>query len=287
MELPELSELYHQFEIPEFEEWKNKVTSGLKQEVAKPFASNYIPSAPRHHKQHSLETGAVLMVDDDAAEVNKALLFLLSQGIQAIEISFKSEVNSSHLAALLEDVTVEYIHIFWNVDSSVKVVIEDYWKTNHLEESRHTFIQSAMYIQGTLDHLQQAVGVLKPEEKVYIELTIGTEYIKEVAKLRAVHTMLAEIGRQEYCLVAKFMPSLALDNDTRMIANTIMALAAMVGGCTYAFPYNQPTESDAVRLASNIIQILKFESKLELLSDPLSGSYLVEELTQSYLITQN
>lgn len=279
MELPELSELYNHFEIPDFEEWRNAISLRLNKKGSIPFASNFT-GKNNVIKSTNTEAGAVLLVGPDSTLANKEILYLLSQGIQGIEVSFVKHTNLEHLDILLKDVIIDYIQIFWNVDDSDKGVIETYWSDHALNVDKHTFMNSDQYIHANdLQTLVKGDNVNLGKSCLNVEVYLGTDYIQEVARLRAIHCYMVDNAILNYRLIAKFKPSSDLDNDTRKIANTVMAMAAMVGGCAFAFPYDHQENMDEVRLASNVFQVLKFESKLEIFSDPLAGSYMVEELT--------
>jgi methylmalonyl-CoA mutase N-terminal domain/subunit len=122
------------------------------------------------------------------------------------------------------------------------------------------------------------------------------DFFEEIAKLRAARRMWARIMKERYgakesrSLLFRFgvhtagcslFPQQPLNNIIRV---AFEALAAVLGGvqslhcCSYDEPISLPTE-ESHRIAIRTQQILAYETGVANATDPLGGSYYVENLT--------
>jgi len=65
-----------------------------------------------------------------------------------------------------------------------------------------------------------------------------------------------------------------------MLKGTTVALSAILGGCDAMTIYSEDDSSLAKRMSRNISNILRFESHCNKVSDPVAGSFFIENLTQ-------
>jgi methylmalonyl-CoA mutase N-terminal domain/subunit len=124
------------------------------------------------------------------------------------------------------------------------------------------------------------------------------DFFEEIAKLRAARRMWARIMKERYgaketrSLLFRFgvhtagcslFPQQPLNNIVRV---AFEALAAVLGGvqslhcCSYDEPISLPTE-ESHRIAIRTQQILAYETGVANATDPLGGSYYVENLTNT------
>ncbi|MEL6866783.1 MAG: methylmalonyl-CoA mutase family protein [Bacteroidota bacterium] len=127
-----------------------------------------------------------------------------------------------------------------------------------------------------------------------LELTIGTSYFVEIAKLRALQILWANLTAAYGLSTVQLAPlsaHLALSSQTEdihvnMIRATSQAMSAVLGGVDvlYLRPADAATQSEpgefTRRVARNIHHLLKMESHLDRVVDPAAGSYYIEELTR-------
>ncbi|MDP2952170.1 MAG: methylmalonyl-CoA mutase family protein, partial [Chloroflexota bacterium] len=127
----------------------------------------------------------------------------------------------------------------------------------------------------------------------------SNEFFKEIAMLRASRRIWAKIMRERFGAKNPkhwFLRSTAkgrvgaydltaqrpLNNITRSV---IMGVASALAGCgvEYSFPYDEPLglghSLEAKQISVDAMRIMKYESRLEDVIDPLAGSYYVEHLT--------
>lgn len=70
-----------------------------------------------------------------------------------------------------------------------------------------------------------------------------------------------------------------------MISNTVDALAAVIGGCN-ALTLNTTDANDlSNRIALNVSHLLKEESHIDKVFDPLAGSYAIEKIVHELSTT--
>ncbi len=127
--------------------------------------------------------------------------------------------------------------------------------------------------------------------KPIFKVSIGGNYFFEIAKLRAIRllwsTLAAEYGVKEDCHILAY-PShrnkTILDYNVNMLRTTTECMSAILGGANtiYNIAYDDiyNLENDfGTRISLNQLLILKNESYMDLVSNPASGSYYIESLT--------
>lgn len=131
------------------------------------------------------------------------------------------------------------------------------------------------------------------DENAAIELIIDPNFFLSVSKFRAVRYILTEMGREDITIIAKSSTQNKTfsDIENNIIRLTTEAMSAIIGGADKVdlVPYNSMRQNDAFgkRITDNIIILLNEESYLSKVKDPLSGSYLVENLTAKFIESVN
>ncbi len=129
-------------------------------------------------------------------------------------------------------------------------------------------------------------------EEVLFKVATGTDYFVEIAKLRALRIVWAnvlkayQISSDEFpkIMVVFAAESQSSDPNQNMIRATTMAMAAAIGGADLlivspAGKEEKKTTGFYRRIARNVQHILKMESFLDRVKDVAAGSYYVETLT--------
>ncbi|MDL5048842.1 methylmalonyl-CoA mutase family protein [Oscillatoria amoena NRMC-F 0135] len=153
----------------------------------------------------------------------------------------------------------------------------------------------AMAIAGAVrlaEHLANS-GISQPVslQRISFAIETGTDLFIEIATLKALRLLWFQItrayGLPDYQLADLLIHSIspawvqdALGPHSNMLKGTTAAMAAIIGGCN-ALSVLPENESDQrqVRIARNVSNLLKEESRLDKVTDPLSGSYYLESLT--------
>ncbi len=134
---------------------------------------------------------------------------------------------------------------------------------------------------------QQISESLIPQ--IQLQLTVGKSYFLEIAKIRALHILWAnlqeayDVSPQPLSIDAYLSPDAYDDSDnTNMIRSMTMALSAVIGGVDRltVLPANQKEDSFTTRIARNVQHLLQMESYMDRVIDPAKGSYYLEALTK-------
>lgn len=122
------------------------------------------------------------------------------------------------------------------------------------------------------------------------------DFFEEIAKLRAARRIWARTMKEKWgatdpaAMCLRFHVDVSGSNYTRqqplvnIARGTLGSLAAVLGGCmglqnpSYDEAWATPTE-EAVRIAVRTQQVIRYESGVARVADPLAGSYYVEWLT--------
>jgi len=114
--------------------------------------------------------------------------------------------------------------------------------------------------------------------KVFFE--IGTKFYENVAKLRALR-----ITNPDTEINVVIPPSEDEFEYNNLVRQTIAATSAIIGGAKHIciLPFNGESTEKGLRLAKNILLLLKNESHFAEIQDAASGSWFLEKLTGAYL----
>ncbi|GHB58766.1 methylmalonyl-CoA mutase family protein [Persicitalea jodogahamensis] len=142
----------------------------------------------------------------------------------------------------------------------------------------------------------RGVSPLMAAGRLVFSISIGTHYLTEIAKLRALRYLYRKVTRSyglpdELCqpfiqAQSSRLYQSAHSPHNNIVRHTSEAMSAVMGGCDAlsTLPYSAEfvgSESDefSERVARNISLVLKNESYLDKVTDPAAGSYHLEMLT--------
>ncbi len=124
-------------------------------------------------------------------------------------------------------------------------------------------------------------------DDIYIEVKIGQNLLSTIPLVRAIRLLLEEYYPSKKLTIAAFpMIEILSDNANQQIIITgSVAMQCSMAGVDYLFPTydNSAIESENLRLMLNIQNVMELESYTHKVSDPLSGSYVIDDITQQYL----
>ena len=159
------------------------------------------------------------------------------------------------------------------------------------ELAQLTYYVASCY-QGMFDIGYNALQISK---KFQIGFSIGNSYLLEIAKIRALKVLLANIsealnpGHKEIPCFDCYISADSYKSDeteSNKIRGTISAMAAVIGAVgrmTIPSSDHRSEKKDTSfnsRMATNIQQVIKLETKMHATSDPAAGSYYIEQLTE-------
>jgi methylmalonyl-CoA mutase len=128
-------------------------------------------------------------------------------------------------------------------------------------------------------------------EKMALMLTVDTDFFFSIAKLRAIQLIWLELlkaygVKEKTLLPIHAVSSSWIKNEYQphgnMLKSTTAGLAAVLGGCSsLTVEAEDEANSTMNRIARNVSGILREESHLSKVSDPVAGSYYIDHLTHS------
>jgi methylmalonyl-CoA mutase len=161
---------------------------------------------------------------------------------------------------------------------------------NAAQELAFTLSAAVVYLDQLTDAGLSAQQVV---EKMEFSVSIGTNYLMEIAKLRALRYLFGKIC-QSYGLTdhrpvfvhaqtSRFYQALS-ESYTNLLRSTTEAMAAIIGGADAltVLPHDSaanPSTEFSRRISRNVSTILKEEAYLDKVTDPAAGSYYLENLT--------
>lgn len=124
-------------------------------------------------------------------------------------------------------------------------------------------------------------------DNLQFSVHIGTSYFIEIAKLRALHLLWANVLKGYNVPVntvkidVTFAPQTQDENpNTNLIKATTMAMAAHLGGASRLTVLPSKDNAFGRRIARNVQHLLQMESHFGKVNDPAAGSYYIEVLTK-------
>lgn len=129
-------------------------------------------------------------------------------------------------------------------------------------------------------------------DNLNFKLAIGSEYFIEIGKFRALNSLLSEIAAKygisehSHTIFAKtsIWSKSVTDPQTNLLRATTEAMSAILGNVdsvlidAYDKEFNEASDFSS-RIAGNISTILKEESYLGKVANPVDGSYYIEEVS--------
>ncbi len=126
-------------------------------------------------------------------------------------------------------------------------------------------------------------------EKMRVRIAVGTKYYTEIAKLRAIKIVIANVMKQWGIKplaipidVVVYPTPTEKNSHSDKISATVQILAAYLGGANTVLTLNNSNENSVgfnSRILTNIQHVLQLESGIPQINDAISGSYYIEQLT--------
>ena len=156
---------------------------------------------------------------------------------------------------------------------------------NPVEEVSTALFKGVTLVDTLTDAGLSAEAVL---QRIAFSIEAGNAFFDTVSKLKALRMLWYQIAnaygvsshqymdtfihvRSEPWIADQFKP------HSNMLRSTTAAMASVVGGCNALTVYPEKSDNHVMnRIARNISNILRDESHLDLVADPLAGSYFAE-----------
>lgn len=176
--------------------------------------------------------------------------------------------------------------------------------SSHIHDAGASIVQEVAYTLSTVveyvDKLTEA-GLTAENviNNLQFNIAVGTDYFMEIAKLKSLRILFAKIAEayglnnfgpgeiRIHCFTALWSKTL-YDPSVNMLRDTTIAMSAVIGGCNslniepYDASFKNP-KSFLKRIARNISTIIRDESYLDKIVDPVAGSYYLENLIDNQL----
>ncbi|WP_298894683.1 methylmalonyl-CoA mutase subunit beta [uncultured Psychroserpens sp.] len=148
------------------------------------------------------------------------------------------------------------------------------------------------HINEYFNHFDSKLNTTQKQSlKVIFNVSVGTNYFFEIAKLRALRSLYSTLA-QEYtinqeCLI-KVTPTkrnkTIYDYNTNMLRTTTECMSAVLGGANVItnLPYDaiyHKNNEFGDRISRNQLLVLKHESYFDKVDNPADGAYYIESLT--------
>jgi methylmalonyl-CoA mutase len=237
-------------------------------------------------------------IDLNANAVRLKLLFLSPEYIKSIPVHQNITIQTDIIGQLCKT---------GNWFTSLK---EDYSKLESIVKLRKTISVNASLYQNAganmvqqlayalahaneyLNHFDQQLNKTeKSSLQIIFEVSVGTNYFFEIAKLRALRILYQSLsetyGFNTNCHIAAAPTKrnkTIYDYNTNMLRTTTECMSAILGGSdsitnlSYDSLYHKNNEFGE-RIARNQLLILKEESYFDKVDNPADGAYYIESLT--------
>jgi len=162
-------------------------------------------------------------------------------------------------------------------------------------EGAHVVQELALSLAQAAKYAEKSESFESFANKFFVHFAIDTHFFQEIAKLRA-FKVLWKAFEKAYNAEAVPVPVLAetslrsfskYDIYVNLLRAGNEAFAALIGGADAitVYPYDvltKPTDQ-SIRIARNVVLVLKEESFVDDVLDPAGGSYFIETLTREYV----
>ncbi len=158
---------------------------------------------------------------------------------------------------------------------------------NAIQQVAYALAHANEYIQD----LYTTKNIPQSEKEIVFEVAIGSNYLMEIAKLRALriawYRLAAKYNMTNHCHIIatpSYRNKTVLASHTNSIRTSMECMAAMLGGANSI--HNMPADilyknanDFSRRIATNQLLLLQEEVQLLDTKDPVQGSYIIESLT--------
>jgi len=300
-----MNKLFQKFSKSNPEEWEKNICKEIKSdslhEITKDFEEIKIKpfyhlNEQKYYAKFPSFSENFQLIDSRNKNANKIALNALHNGITGICFSYPSNLTS-----LLEGIHTEYIQInFSNYGKDFIAELEEFTSKKKVFGAIHgtekiiskeiintIIVPEASFKKQIAFALKEGI---KLKSKAQFKFTIGSNFFMEIAKLRAFRILWKHKSGEEAYIFSStsVINKLEKDNYNNISKTTTEFLAAQFGGSNAilinSFNLNyEDANKFSSRIARNQFEILKKESYLDKVTDPLKGSYYVEFLTNEFL----
>ena len=202
------------------------------------------------------------------------------------------------------------LHTFARIEAGIQNFNPSPWfrgvglDLSYVHEQGGSMTQQIAFALGTLvdyiDWLEVSESKVTLEDllrRISVTFSLGTNFIMEIAKLRAFRLLYAKVvqayGIEDASLQSPFilvktdkLNQTQYDYYNNLLRTTTEAISGVIGGANAVIVQGfdglrQAEDAQSSRLARNIQHLLKHESYLDKVIDPAGGSYYIEQATDA------
>ncbi len=222
---------------------------------------------------------------------NKRILKQLHNGVDNLILKTRNSVN---LSTLLHGIFPDMINIVLLTDEdkvSLENEVAQYVSEVYSDKktSLCILIQNPIVLKADqkfstrLTSFSMAMQSALSDCKMTVVVELKTDFIAQIAELRAMRYVWAQSGRSDHDLqIISIVPSIEHPEVNRMIISNYLLMSGFIGNSNIIAPTLQD-DDESVRLMINMMHIFREESRLDLVSDPLAGAYLPDAITKQMI----
>jgi len=210
-----------------------------------------------------------LHLNDDISSLTDFIDYSLSSGKNLTELRGSISLSMDTLKANVDELHKLPLFHFMTVQADADNIPQELEKISYLlQEALEFCVEKGMTHQA-----------------IRVSTTIDSHLPVNVSKLRAIRMIWAnllkayELKFSPIFIVANTKVDASANKETKLIHNTLASLNAAIGTADLICSSVQE-ELNSDRLNQNIQHIMKMESKLDKVRDPLAGSYSIEKMSQ-------
>ncbi|MCF2487301.1 methylmalonyl-CoA mutase family protein [Dyadobacter sp. CY347] len=278
--------------------------------------------------KHALENGADgIMLDLGNASVAHCEFPKLLHGIRLSDtaVYFKTNENAADVfkeisknagyylkGGIASDPVAHEMHTGKSSGNSIDAIVSVLNQSRNMREFRAYMVEGhlfhnngvtpvqelALLLSATVNYLDlitdKGISPLTAFNRGLFAISIGTNFLSEIAKLRAFRFLLRKIANAYQLPAELCTPFIQAQTSTfhdaesasytNMIRSASEAMSAVMGGCNALTvrPYDEQTNDRgdfSARIARNVSSVLAHESALAYVADPAAGSYMLEKMS--------
>lgn len=266
-----------------YADWIKSIQNSLKSKTLEELNSNYqsidinpfVNPEMTRHKALSVNKRdwyiGVQISDGPPHEMNTQIMYFLENGAEAIQ--FKSDNPTKALDGVYNEM----------------IYLDGQTELKSLNHHKHTLQGNQEDLHSELTEICNEVSRLLTTNtqatSIRINLKVESHIAVAIAKIRAMRVLWLNLLKiNDLNLIPAFLYSNIYsdkDNpDTALIDLSAKAMYGALGGLDLMYLDGKGFDQNQRRIAMNIQHIMKMESSLNVVHDPLAGAYAIEQLTE-------
>lgn len=231
---------------------------------------------------------AVYIKVSNANQANKMAVQFLELGFD--NIFFEIENTDMPLSVLLDGIYLNMADVSIFSSGDINILNESIQKylgksSENQNNKISIYHKPHIYMDSTLTFKQRVLNFIEKVKKYggtqefIVEVGLKDDFLAQVSELRA----LRQIWNNEHLDPKKLIIISSLTESQKqdihpLIATNYKLMSAVIGMSNFT-KIDAGDDYENARLLFNMTKIFSYESKLDVVSDPVAGSYLIETLT--------